>query len=172
MDGAAGGEHELEGAVEDDLVALADAAQDGDPSAVVGAEVGLEADGLVRVGGVSPKDDGDEPVSLDGGAGDREDGGRGGVGDDLGVGGDSGPCPGLEVIGADEEVEGALGGVAGEAEGEGALHGCGEGYGAACCGGRRGDDAGGEAALEDAEIALQAGGAEAELVGLDDGEHG
>ena len=69
LGGAAGGEHELEGAVEDDLVAVAQAAEDGDPAPVVDAEVGVETDGGVGIAGVAPEDDGVDAVVLHGGEG-------------------------------------------------------------------------------------------------------
>jgi len=63
--GAAGAQHELERAVEHNLVAVADTAQQRDPATVVFAEIGLHPNGLIRILGITAEDDGRQAIALD-----------------------------------------------------------------------------------------------------------
>ena len=72
LDRTARGEHELERAIQYNLVAVTHAAQQRDPATVVLAEVGFHADGLVRVAGVASEDHRRQAVTLDRGKRDGE----------------------------------------------------------------------------------------------------
>ena len=93
LDGAAGGEHQLESAIQNDFISITQTAEHRDPSVVIHPKIRFHAYRLIWILGIATEYDRYESILLHGRHGNRQLGHFCPLRGDLGLGDDAGSRP-------------------------------------------------------------------------------